>query len=386
MTIRPLLTFADVVDHCKDFLESYSKAARLPVIRRAVLDAYQSVSTAHRWSFLERNGRIHLHARQTAGTVAYEQATRRVTLTDATWPDWAIDGSIRLGGNTGLVCDIQAVESSTTALLDPMMNPGRDLAAAAYVLYQRWAWLPSDFQAFTGPFAEQSWQMGLPVSLSELLAMDRYQSSSGEPLYYAIADVPDVYDRKALYFWPQMEADRTSDFVYRRRPRQLRYSGQEGAEFAGTITTIAGSPVVHGVGTAFDAGQVGSILRIGSSGNVLPTSAYGDAPFAEERSIVAVTNASTITLDSGASESRDGVRYVLTDPIDLGWVAHTAFLRECERQLGHLKAVDALARLEMESQRALLEAMAADNATWSDAVQEHPYSLLVDRPVTVNWD
>lgn len=376
MTAVPaLLTYADAIDLLVDFMAGQGVEVSQPAVRRAIHAAYEDIANAHRWGCLSRHGRIFANARYTTGTALVYDHTggsneREATLTGGVFPSWAADGAIRFG-SSDLVCDVQTRESDTVVTLNAVMNPGQDVTATSYVLYQRWIRLPSDFLAFTGPFTETSWQLGEELSLGEMLGMDRYNSSSGDTIYFSVGEVPDLYGQKALYIYPQMDSLRSIDFSYLRQPRELRYSGHDAADYAGTITVTAGSDALTGTTTSFTSSHVGSIVRIGTSGTVLPSGRFGESPFSEERSILAVSDATNATLDADVTTSRSDVKYRITDPIDIGRVAHNAFLRLAEKHLAIARKLEHFTRISDVADRALLEAMGADNPVITDPSLGH---------------
>ena len=151
---------------------------------------------------------------------------------------------------------------------------------------------------------------------------------------------------------------------------------------AGTITVSAASAEVVGVGTSWTDEMVGSILRVGRDTN-RPTGRAGDYPYAEERSVKSITDTTHLTLDAAIATSRAGVAYMIVDPIDLGMSAHNAFRRLCEYKLAvkrHLKIADD--ECWTRYQRALLEAMGADNPLRDDQASEHPYPVFLNGTVS----
>jgi hypothetical protein len=379
-SVPALLTYADAIELLVEFSQGQDSEASKPLVRRCVQAAYEELATVFRWSFLERQGRVILNARQTGTGAVYDHTgstyERELTLTGAgdTLPSWAKDGAIRLG-SSDVVCDIQSVKDSTTATLNAQTNPGQDVASSSYVLYQRWVQLPDDFLAFTGPMAESSWQLGHPVTLTEMLALDRYNSAAGDLRYYHVAEVPDLYGQKALYFFPQPISTQTLDFVYTRQPRPLRYTGIDSACHQGTISVTAGSATVSGSGTAFDSGMIGSVLRIGTDATNPPNGRFGEYPWAEERAIHAVASATSLTLDVGVETTRSGVKCRISDPIDVGRIAHNAFLRLAEKHLAMAKNYKQAARIETAAYQALMQAKGADNNTYYDPLTDSPWPL-----------
>ncbi len=368
--IASLLTYADCIDLLLDFSKG-DKAVSPSQVRRAVEAAYEEIAISHHWTFLERQGRIYIHKRQTTGTCSYDHtggtSERLCTLSDTTAPSWIDDASIRLG-DYAVVCDVESGTSGeTTFTLDAQRNPGEDVDDGSYVFYQRYVRLPNDFRAFTGPMPEQNWRLGQPITLTEMLAKDRFAASYGQILYHCVAEVPDIYDQLALFVYPQPSRSETIDFVYTRWPRVLRYSGHDtSAESAGTITVTSGSATVEGSSTAFTSDMEGAILRSGT-GSDRPTGRFGKIGYSEERSIISVADSDTLTLDAAVATAQADVNYVITDPIDIGRVARNAFLRCAEKHLAltvHFGGEDhpkMQLQINALAEDALRLALAADN-------------------------
>jgi hypothetical protein len=361
VTAPRLLTFCDVQDTLEALCSGYGVSAPPDVLKRCVLDAYNEVVSLHDWSCLYRNGRIQLHAPQTTGTVTFDLTggtyERQLTLAGSTWPTWAEDAAVRFGD---IVCDIESRKSSTVVTLDATMCPGTDVASTTYTLYPRWYRLPSDCVSISRPHGETSWAIGECISPEQMLSLDRYEDCTGDIEYYAVAAAPDLYGQMALYVHPASDADKTFDFLYKRRPRDLRYSGKETACTAGTIAVTAGSATVTGTSTTFDASMVGSIFRIGTSTTNPPTGVEGQYPWVDERCVIDVTSATSLTLDAAVTTTRSGVKYRISDPIDLDVSLHNAFQRLCERNLARARNVDGQGNFEHYAKTAVFQAKCAD--------------------------
>lgn len=382
--ISSLLTFADCVEMLRAYAIGHGREADLTAICAAVIEAQDEVAQAHDWSFLERPGRVVVNARQTTGTITYDHtggsSERLCTLSGATNPSWINDASCRIGSND-IVCSVESgTEGATTFTLDAQLNPGQDVAAGSdYVLYQRYVALPNDFRAFARPMSEDDWSLGHEVTLAQILALDRWETDyDDEVTHYAIAEVPDLYDQLALFIFPQQTTLRTIDFAYVRNPRPLRYSGYStSADHAGTIAVTADSTAVTGTGTAFETDMVGAVFRIGSHANEAPTGKEGGQPYVEERSVATFTSTTSIALDGNVVTTRSGVKYRVTDPVDIGRVAKNAFLWCCRRNLaatwsldkGDSDGVGVLRQAEKRYREALILAMGADNRTYEDPIR-----------------
>lgn len=335
MPLPEVYTYSDALDALDDFVKGYSTSATQGVLRRCIRAARDQIMTERDWSFLYANGAILLRATQTEGTVEYDHTghatcERALVLTDSTWPDWAIDAAVRFDD---LVCDVQEVQSATVLQLDSVMNPGQDVASGeSYILYPRWYPLPADFGSMHAVAEKEDWLLGECVSMGEMFADDKYLESDGDVRRYSIGRAQDQYGSLALYVHPASDTTERIDFLYKKRLRDLRYSGHNAAEFAGTITVVAGSPTVEGTDTSFESGMVGAILRI-SSTTSKPAGLEGTNAWVEQRVIKSVTDSDTLTLDANVGTSRADVGYVISDPIDIDVVAWQAFLACCRKHL-----------------------------------------------------
>lgn len=322
-------TYYDVLDNLKWFAQA-NGAVGQEVLRRAIQMAYREIITARDWQCLVRNGRIHLNAAQTTGTIAYTHSTRQVTLTGATFPSWSVNGSLRIGDT---VSDITSQQSDTVVTLDATLNPGADVDdGTSYTLYRRYYVLPSDFVSMSETLSQTDRVIGRYITPAEMFSLDRYNDTTGSVQWYTIAQAPDIYGRMALFVHPASDADETLDFAYKAQPRTIRYTGMDSADKAGTITATAGSATIAGSGTSFASAHVGSIFRIGTASDG-PTGIEGINPYAEQRVVAAVSNATSLTLDAAVAASHSAVKYCITDPIDLDVSLYDAFLRCCEKNI-----------------------------------------------------
>jgi hypothetical protein len=314
------------------------------------------------------SGRILLRAPQTTGTVAYVHTggvtcERQLTLTGATWPSWAVDASVRFDE---LVSDIQEVKNTTVVQLDAVMNPGQDVTGPeTYTLYPRWYPLPNDFGSMVRVAEKAAWKFGEEISMAEMMVKNKYLDSSGDVNYFCVGPTQDQYGSLALYLHPYSNTTEPIDFLYRRRLRDLRYSGHDSAkDFAGTISVTADSaPVgltVSGSSTAFESGMVGSILRISSSTSK-PTGLEGDNPWVEQRVIASVTDSDTLTLDAVVSTTRVGVKYAISDPLDFDVVVYHAFLACAMKHLAIGISMKEKGDLVAAYRDALMQAKQADS-------------------------
>lgn len=367
MSAPTVYTYDDVLENLKDFGSGHGFSFQQRMMRRAVQAAYRELVAVRDWRWLYKDGRIQLTAAYTTGTVAYLHSSgtyaRELTLTDGTWPDWIEDAVVRFDD---VVSIVESRKSDTVITLDVQKNPGADVAAGeTYTSYKRWYPLPNDFVALWAPLEDTSWLKSQYRPVQDLAALDRWDDSTGDIHYYAIGPGDGLYGANVLYVgWPSDETE-TLDITYKRMPRTLRYSGQDNAESVGTITVTAGSPTVTCSGTLLDSGMNGSLLRIGTSGTYRPTGLEGDYPYAEQRTIIDVTGGTsgTLTLDANVATSRSGVRFTITDPVDLPVMAYEALLRCAEKHLArsYRKALDQATLRDIER-------------AWEDALEKAKFA------------
>ena len=363
MALPEVYCYADALDNLHDFAQCWNIDAAQSILRRCIRRARDEIVSAHRATFLIDRHKIQLQAAQTDGTVEYDHTgggtcERQLTLTDATWPDWAVDAVVRLDE---MVCAVQEVKSSTVLQLDVDLNPGQDVdAETSYSLYPRCYPLPVDFVQVLSVAEESSWRLGSYVSPARIFELDRYGTETGDPRVYSISQVPDQFGRMGLWLWPPSDTTEPIDILYRRKLRDLRYSGHNASEYAGTIAVTAGSATVAGTSTAFASGMVGSLLRI-STNTTKPSGLEGTNAWIEQRVVKAVTNTTTLTLDGNVATTRSGVAYVISDPIDIDSVFWGAFLACCEKQLGVARNVKNKPELIALYKDALFQAKQGDS-------------------------
>lgn len=365
-----LLTFADAFDLGVAFLQGHGREASAEVVRQSIQEAYDDVINAYDWPSLEGSWRIHLKTIQQTGTVSYDSATRLLTLVGSTWPTWAGDASVRIDG---VWSEVEAVVSSTVLRLHETMNPGGDIdAGTSYELARRWYPLPAGFVNFTGPRGRNSWAYGQRISMTEMAGYHANCHTTGAIQYYAIGERPNVPGQLAIFIWPLADASEPLDFTYQRRPRELQYAGRDAADSTGTVTLVSGSSDISGTDTLFEPDMVGAMLRV-SRNSMLPTGRYGLNRFSEQLQIRSYTSATSIGVTEAASSSLSGVKFVVTDPIEVASCAKNAFLRYVEWKLAIKRGLDKLVNgafsvrsYQELAREAMLAAMAASSPVRSN--------------------
>ena len=383
-------TFADAIAELEEFCREASISAAGRAVRSAVRRAYREIVDCWDWASLHVNGRIPLKAYDDDGTATYDHAggvfDRLCTIASTTFPSDAEDYCIQIDTDDGeIVCDIESRLTDTQVVLDSVLNPGEDVAAgAACVIYPRYYRFPNDFISLDRPVEETFASLGQYTTLERLLELRQAENSGGTIRYFSVGPVPDLHGVYGLYLHPYSDTTRPIDFMYKRKPRDLRYVGIDSSEGPGTITATAGSAAISGSSTAFTADHEGSLLRIGTSTTKIPTGLDGLSPYSEQRSIATYSSATSVTLGEEVETSRSAVKYSITDPIDLDVSAYDAMIALAKKQLaiekGH-KNWQALAALADER---LFRAKCGDNRTYTRMVAGigNNYSRLADAPAS----
>ena len=359
--MRPptILTFADVID----WLNTWAKGHAIDgedqsTMKMVVQQSMTDLINATDWPWLMVPGQVVLEEAQTSSTITYTQSTRTLTLASGTWPADSAERSVRIGD---VLCDVEEYTDSTNLKLHEINNPGQDVAAGtSYVLYKRYYELPADFTRFIGPFREGTSFMGAQASLAEIRMKEASSDDSGDMRFWHVGRHPDKHGYKALYVWPRATETKTLPFMYWKEPRALRFSGHDNECYAGTVTCDE-TTTLAGDSTSWTSEMVGSIIRIGGT-SANPDGRFGKNPYVDERSLATVTDTTTATLDSAATQDSASLHYRISDPIDIDPSAHNAFLRLCEANLADVRNVERKSSLRKRSDDALLDAMAAADA------------------------
>jgi hypothetical protein len=335
----PLIhTYADVIRHGERFLRNRGVtlddgAMSHGDIRAAISAAYHEVPGRRTWAYFKRHSRLNLTAPYSTGTVVYDHTggtyERQLTLTTGTWPTWAVHGEVIIDDVPYRIDDRK---STAVVTLDPRVNPGEDIASTTYELVRTYYTLPNNFVSM-GSLSVQDGGELCYVSNDEWLTSYAQCHSTGTPSVYTIMGDPSLLGNMALYLYPAPSAADPLDFIYQARPRPLIQAGYSAAECKGTVSTTADNTTITGFDTAFDDSMVGSIIRVSSNAKDPPTALDGYNVRVDERTIISVPSATSLTVDTGLSESLTKVKYSISDPIDLEPGLLAVFLRCVEKHL-----------------------------------------------------
>lgn len=381
MASSGLFTYQDLLDHLSNFLGGDPTSDALRDCRAAIQLAMLEVANAHAWTVFYDRGRISTVAPQNTGTVDFDFTggtyERMLTLTGATWPAWVELGLIVLNQ---VPYEVDSLKSSGVLTLTPLSNPGADVTASTYTLLRDRYPLPADLIAIdrlvdlsssTDPqfVHPRTW-----LQYSQTLTFQ-----PGTPRYYSVMGDADYLGDRTLRFAPAPALAYNYDFVYRRRPRPLLVDKYT----EGTVSVTAGSATVTGVGTTWLSKHVGSTLRLGADAAIEPTGLMGISPYAAERTVMTVDSATSITVDANFADTFSGVRYVLSDPVDIeAGIMLECLVRCTEKQLATSRRMKTLGDAVKLYQEALERAKAADAVSMNRRIGGgfgQPYARLQGR-------
>jgi hypothetical protein len=139
--------------------------------------------------------------------------------------------------------------------------------------------------------------------------------------------VPDRYDLCVYNGWA---SDSCVTVTYRRRPRDLRFTGWEPQTRTGTISWTG--PEAMGTGTTFTNLMVGSVLRVSADPKKHPESLTGMNAYSDEGLIYGVANTGKLYAHSPAGQMAypEGTKFVITDYLDISPGMYTALLSGAE--------------------------------------------------------
>lgn len=387
--IAELVTYQDCVDRVLTYYNRPNQDRDRYLARQAVANALSDLSNSRCWKWYINHWTFKTTASYSTGTIAYDHTAgsseRLVTLTSGTWPTDAADGELRIVNTSYSVAERLG---NTTLTLREDSNPGADVAAGtSYLWYRDKYTRPSDWWKEYDPV-----DVALKTGGPDMVYREpEYVLSLTRAGCVVPITCPQIYSfvrdpRRQGLVWmcaPPPSTSRTYQFIYQRFPRPLttdKYS-------TGTITTTAGSTTVAGTGTAWTSAHLGTVLRISSGTTLEPTSQYGNLksinslemlhnPAAETRIVMKVNGTTSVTVDQAVSSAWTGVKYTLSDPLDVDWtIASKYFQRQCEYEFAQLGQ-------DFKKQR---ELMLLAKQEWHEAAAADQRDASVNKRTRPGW-
>lgn len=327
MSQVPLETYYDVLSFLIRLENSSSDSRVVELAQSAILSAYQEMPLMRRWKYYYARGRVTTDAAYTTGTVAYDHTgganERQLTLTTGTWPTNAARGWVLIDEVSYRVA---SRVSDSIITLSVNSNPGEDIAAGATYKWWRDTYpLPLDFTGADALIDHSTYWASGHSSPGMVLNYRAGNQFTNRPVAHTFLSDPDYVGVMAVKFSPPPDAIYRMDFTYVRSPMPMRVLDYS------TGTVSVSSATVTGTDTAWHSDMVGCLMRFPRSGvNEVPTGLAGKYPYAEQR-IITAASATSITLDAVLSGTYDGVKYRISDFIDIDYnVMREAFRKFCE--------------------------------------------------------
>lgn len=327
-----MLTYFDLVEHLITASFGGPQDAEQRDIRTACHRAYSEVTQIRDWAFYHAHGRVTTTAPYSTGTV--EVASGVATLTGGSFASagvtadnakhWTLSIDSRL-------YPLSSLTSATVAGLDASFSGFSVPAGSPFMLYRTLYTLPEDFRNLDEPSDEYNWWCGLYVTPDEAMKLERVANSSGAPYHWTIIKDPHGYGWAIKLVGHPTQAE-SIDFIYRRSPRPIKYSGHEAAVRAGTITAASSS--VTGTGTSFPPDAAGAILRVGTAAD-FPETFVGLRPPVSEVRIASRSSGTAITTEGTATASSS--KYLITDPVDVPPHMHNVMHSGAEYWLARIR-------------------------------------------------
>ena len=312
-----IITYEDLLGYITALTDGGARTKDLRMHKEIIQGAYRDIAMCHEWRYYLKEGRIDLAASYSTGTVTYVESTRVLTIGGGgSWPSWAKYGRVRIDD---VVYPIESV-SGNDATLDSVLNPTANISSAtSFELFRSVYPLPEDLWRLYDVAVEKSYWLPHYISPSEWLQRERFHQASGQTWAWTIMKDPDDDGRFALRVDPSPSTAEPLGFIYRRKPRALRWAGTESTARQTTITGVADATSVTASAT-LPQNMVGSIIRLTDSGSI-PTGLAGTNPYTEQHRITGITGTGASTAASIAGTVSQaytaGSSALISDPIDM---------------------------------------------------------------------
>lgn len=346
-----MLTVSDLMSHLAIQIDTVLAGSLEAKVRTSVLNAWGRLLGMHQWAYFHRTGSLLTYAGQTTGTVAFDVATRTLTLTGATWPTNAVARHVRLDGKW---YPIYRRTSGTVLTLFESQHPIANLTGEAYLLQQVMYPLPYEVgdivQLIDGAQSFPTMRLNL-LDTFQLVGNDSW-SASIPHRYTLVADSANP-QRWNLWIPVEQTIDNVLQYMYvvRKPPNAIARVRR------GTVT------VASGVATFSDpvitTDWTGVLLRVSKNESGHPTGEFGDMPGnnvelnqdCHELRVTGVTS-TTVCAVHDVTAAATGASYNASTMIDVAdGPMHILLQRLCEAEYGvrtiggHTEAMVSASRL-----------------------------------------
>lgn len=336
----PIITYEDAARRLQQFLGGTDLVRGNEDVKLAVSMAYEGLTSEHDWRYYHTEWGFNTVA-SVDTTVTYTHSTLKAVLATAV-SSWAVYGKLNVGNIIGEVDTLNTASNPATLVMSANINFNANVAAGtSATLFQSHFTLPELFRSIDQPLTSDGTAFPLHyITPAEYVRLLNTGSPTGEAGYYTIMQDPENIGRMALFLYPGPSTVKSYRLPYIRAPRPLWFSGSESASSTGTVTVSSGGVSVTGTSTTFDERMEGSVIRLGNSTTHQPTDQHGPYPYINQRVIrtwSAASGAGALTLDAATTQAFSGVRFRISDPIDIDPCMIPAFYSRCRLELANLR-------------------------------------------------
>ena len=311
-----VITFEDLLSYITSLLDGGARTKNLRQHREAIMGAYRDIAMGNEWKYYLTEGRINLDASSSSSTVTSSDGTTLV-LASGNWPSWAKYGRVVIGDD---IYDVKSASGATLTFGD-LKPTGGISSGTKYTIYRSVYPLPEDmWRLYDVGVMQGNWGTSY-ISPTEWQQREAFLGSTGQTWAWTIMKDPHDMGKWALRVDPSPTTAEPLMFVYRRKPRILRWAGTESFARACTASgSTSADPAITSVANSAGAvtmpsSMVGSILRLAADGT-LPSGLAGINPYNEQHEITAVASG-TISIAGTLSQSYSGAKLLISDPVDM---------------------------------------------------------------------
>lgn len=213
-TSTEAVTFAELLAYYKRQALNTTSSQGTTEAKEGVNMALRWLAGEFKWPHLDEEYQICLRAKYNTGTVAISSGSATVTGTGTTFPSWADDAFLYLGGTRDIFLEVESRNSDTELTLANTYDAASLTGETYELLYTRYA-KPSgllSIRRFLGSSASQF----KPVSQIRMAELRNSRSAvpRGVGFYYSISD-------SCIEVWPPVNTDKVYKYIGCRRPTTL---------------------------------------------------------------------------------------------------------------------------------------------------------------------
>jgi len=326
------LTAKDMQDTLLRYMGGNNVAESVLDCRKAINDALRELWVAYDWPWYQGQQSIRFNEPEDTGTVTFDLATRRFTLTGGTWPSWATYGTILVGSTKARVT---RYVSSTVIEIEDGTQFKEDIATASeFTIYRNEYPIPNYIRKVSYCYLDNNNFQPIRYVTPLEFRVRNPGSFGANPQCFTIQKDRNVPGGMVFVFWPYPGNEFTIRFSYVRMPREV----QVWSETTGKVTLTADDPAIIGLSTAFEDRHAGCLLRIGRDGTNVPTPLSGQYPYSEELMVQDVSSTTALTTTTDPTITRTAVKYEISTLLDVDeMILSSAFTNQCYYELAKIR-------------------------------------------------